>query len=147
MNQISGAPSSISCSSSRTWSTWRIQSCHILSIGSARKPWAKPRGWLRALIMAFAAGSALRGFRTQGALVQLANGLQYLLQLVVVLEPPPDLEQLGSVQADLTVLAAGIVDVEDPLGMTDAAGTLGAAAGMEGSAMEEGAAHDIRKGR
>src|ERR1035437_9966492 len=115
------------------------------AMGSARKPTARLRGRLRALNMALA--SALRGFRAQGALVQRADGLQCLLQLVVVFEPPPDLEQLASVQADLAVLAAGIVDVEDPLGMADAAGTLGAAAGMEGSAMEEGAAHDVRKGR
>src|ERR1035441_1634981 len=134
-----------SCASSRTWSTLRIQSCHMSAMGSARKPSARLRGRLRALIMALA--GALRGFRAQGALVQLANGLQCLLQLVVVFEPPPDLEQLVSLQADLTVLAAGIVDTEDPLGMTDAAGTLGAAAGMEGSAMKEGPAHDTREGR
>src|ERR1019366_1838950 len=112
---------STSCSSSRTWYTLRIQSCHIWSMGSARRSRAKLRGRLRALITALAAGSALRGFHAQGALVQLANGLQCFLQLAVVFEPPPLLKQLVTVQADLPVPAAGIVDVEDPLGMTDTA--------------------------
>src|ERR1017187_6658983 len=101
---------STNCSSSRTWSTWRIQSCHILSIGSARKPWAKSRGRLRALIMALAASGALRRFRAQAALVQLANGLQCLLQLAVVLEPPPTEEGTGGhLRAEPALLGREIV--------------------------------------
>ncbi|HYU44717.1 MAG TPA: hypothetical protein VEK84_00905 [Terriglobales bacterium] len=54
-----------------------------------------------------------------------------------------DLGQLVAVQADLAVLAAWVVDVQDPLGVTDAAGTFDAAFGVEGFAMQEGAAEDI----
>ena len=54
-----------------------------------------------------------------------------------------DLGQLMAMQADLTVLAAGIVDVQDPLGMAEAAGTFGTAFGVEGFAMNEGTAEDI----
>ena len=54
-----------------------------------------------------------------------------------------DLGQLMAVQADLTVLAAGIVDVQDPLGMAEAAGTFGTAFGVEGFAMKQGTAEDV----
>ena len=49
-------------------------------------------------------------------------------------------------QADLTVLATGIVDVEDPLGVAAAVGALGATLGVEGGAMKEGAAEDAGEG-
>ena len=62
-------------------------------------------------------------------------------------ELSPHLGQLISVQADLTILAARIVHVEDPLAMADAVGADGAAAGVEGSAVEEGAAEDRGRGR
>ena len=48
--------------------------------------------------------------------------------------------------ADLPGLAAGVVDVEDPLEMTLAPGAPGAALGVEGPAMEEGAAEAIAQG-
>jgi len=54
-----------------------------------------------------------------------------------------DLGQLVAVQSDLTVLAAGIIHVQDPLGMADAAGALGAALGVEGLAMQQRAAEDV----
>src|ERR1700720_2699083 len=110
------------CSSSSTWSACRIQPSHQLPTCSARKPSSKPGGRLRALITALAAFGRRRGFRAQGELVDLANRLQGLLQLAVMFEPQPHLRQLVAVQADLTVLAAGVVDVEDPLGMTAATG-------------------------
>lgn len=92
------------------------------------------------------ASSALRGFRAQGALVQFGDGLQGLLELAVILEPLPDLRQLVTVQADLTIPAAGVVDVENPLGMTDAVGAHRTTAGMEGGAVEKGATQDLGEG-
>jgi len=56
------------------------------------------------------------------------------------------LRQLVPVQADLTIFAAGIVDVENPLGVSAAAGALGAASRVKGGAMQEGAADDIGEG-
>ena len=53
------------------------------------------------------------------------------------------LGQLVAMQADLTILAAGIVDVQDPLGVADAAGAFGTALRVEGLAVEERAAEDI----
>ena len=76
-------------------------------------------------------------------MVELANRLQGFLELAVVFEPQPHLGQLVAAQTDLTVLAARIVDVEDPLRMSAAAGALGAVLGVEGGAMEEGAAKDV----
>jgi hypothetical protein len=60
-----------------------------------------------------------------------------------VSELAADLGQLVAVQGDLPVLAAGIVDVQDPLGMADAAGAFGAAFGVEGFAVKQGAAEDV----
>ena len=56
-----------------------------------------------------------------------------------------DLWQLIAVQADLTILAAGIVDIQDRLGVADTASTFGTAFGVEGFALNEGAAEDIAK--
>src|SRR5213594_2054526 len=96
--------------------------------------------------MALTPSGAPCGFRAQGELVEFANRLQRLLDLAVVVEPPPHLGHLWAAQADLTVLAAGVVDVEDPLEMALATGTDGAALGMEGAAMEQGAAEDLAEG-
>ena len=76
-------------------------------------------------------------------MVEFANSLQGLLELTEVPELAADLGQLAAVQADLTVLTTGIVDVQDPLRMADAAGAFGAAFGVEGLAMEQGAAEDV----
>jgi len=93
--------------------------------------------------MALTPGGARLVIGTQGELIEFANGLQSLLELMEVPELAADLWQLIAVQADLTVLAAGIIDVQDPLGVTDAAGAFGAAFGVEGFAMQEGAAEDV----
>src|SRR6266536_5136100 len=134
------------CSSSSTWSACRIQPCHQLPTCSARKPSSKSGGRLRALITALDGFGTRRGFRAQGELIELANRLQDLLHLAEIFEPQPHLRQLVAMQADLTILAAWIVDVEDPLGMTAAAGAGGATAGVEGGAMEQRTAQDFGKG-
>jgi hypothetical protein len=53
------------------------------------------------------------------------------------------LRDLGWAQTQLAGLSAGIVHIEDPLGMPLAAQALGTASGMEGGALEEGTAQDI----
>jgi hypothetical protein len=53
-----------------------------------------------------------------------------------VLELAADLGQLVAVQGNLTVLAAGIIHVQDPMGMAGAASAFGAALGVEGFAMK-----------
>ena len=63
--------------------------------------------------------------------------------MAVILELAAHLGQLLGAQGELAVLAAGIVDVEDPLAVAEALGADGAAAGVEGGAMEERAAEDI----
>ena len=60
-----------------------------------------------------------------------------------VSESAADLGQLVAVQGDLPVLAAGIVHVQNPLGMANATGTFSAAFGVEGLAMNQGAAEDV----
>ena len=58
-------------------------------------------------------------------------------------ELTPDLSQLIATQTDLPVPAAGIVYVQNPLRMTLAAGAPGTAFGVEGSAMNQGAAENV----
>ena len=93
--------------------------------------------------MALTPGGARLVIGTQGELIEFANGLQSLLDLMEVPELAADLRQLVAVQADLTVLAARIVDVQNPLGVAESAGTFGTAFGVEGFAVKEGAAEDV----
>ena len=62
---------------------------------------------------------------------------------MVVPELAAHLGQLVAVQADLTVLTAGVIYVQDPLRVTDAASTFSTAFGVEGVAMKEGTAEDV----
>jgi hypothetical protein len=58
------------------------------------------------------------------------------------------LANLGSLigaEAQLSGFAAGIIHVEDPLGMALSAGALGATAGVMDGALEQGAAEDAAK--
>jgi len=53
------------------------------------------------------------------------------------------LRQLATVQADLTVLTAGIIYIQDPLGMALSAVALSAVFGVKGLAMNEGITKDV----
>ena len=68
---------------------------------------------------------------------------------VEVLQLLTDLKNLGGMEADLAVLGARVVDVEDPLEVTFAAGTgrTGDRRGMKGVALEERSAEDRVKRR
>jgi hypothetical protein len=58
-------------------------------------------------------------------------------------EPAAHVAELPTVQANLTILTAGIVDIQDPLGMTLSALAFGATLGVKSLAMNERAAEDI----
>ena len=85
-------------------------------------------------------------------LVDFADLFQNPPHAVEILQLLTDLRDLGGMEADLAVLGARVVDVEDPLKVTFAAGTGGARdrRGMKGVPLEERAAEDgveRRKGR
>ena len=82
-------------------------------------------------------------------LINFADLFQNPPDPVEVLQLLTDLGDLGGMEADLAVLRARVVDVEDPLQVTFAAGTGGAGdpRGMKGVALEERSAEDRVKRR
>jgi hypothetical protein len=77
-------------------------------------------------------------------LIDFADLFQSLAHAVEVLQLLTDLKDLGGMDADLAVLGARVVDVEDPLEVPFAAGTGGAGdrGGMKGVTFEERSAKD-----
>jgi len=82
-------------------------------------------------------------------LVDFADLFQNPPRAVEVLQLLTDLGDLGGMEADLAVLGARVVDIEDPLKVPFAAGTGGAGdpRGMKGVALEERSAEDRVKRR
>jgi len=76
-------------------------------------------------------------------MVQLADGFQLLLELVVVIQPAAHLGDLFAAEAELARASAGIADGEDRQRMAFAAGTLGATAGVADGTLQEGAAEEL----
>src|SRR5258708_1949391 len=74
----------------------------------------------------------------QKLLIDFADLFQSLAHAVEVLQLLTDLRDLGGMDADLAVLGARVVDVEDPLEVPFAAGTGGAGdrRGMKGGTVE-----------
>jgi hypothetical protein len=91
----------------------------------------------------------LAALRAQGVLVEFADLFEDLPDTVEILQLAAHLRNLFGMESDLAVLGAGIVDVENPLEMTPAAGAGGAAdgGGMKRVAFEERAAQQRIKGR
>jgi hypothetical protein len=83
----------------------------------------------------------------QELLIDFADLFQSLTHAVEVLQLLTDLRDLGGMEADLAVLGARVVDVEDPLAVPFAAGTGGAGdrGGMKGVTFQERSAKDCVK--
>ena len=79
-------------------------------------------------------------------MIQLADGLDSALQLLVVAQPLAHLWDLFAMQAELPGAAAGIADGENCLRMAFTSGALGAAAGMTRGSFDEGTAQDFAGG-
>jgi len=82
-------------------------------------------------------------------LVDFADPFEDPPQAVEVVQLAADLRNLRRMEANLASLAAGVVDVEDPLRMALAldAGGAGNRRGMEGVALKERATQDVVEGR
>lgn len=79
-------------------------------------------------------------------MIQLADGLDPFFQLLVVAQPLAHLRNLFAMDTELPRAAAGIADGQNCLRMPFTAGALGAAAGVTGGALEEGATQDFAGG-
>src|SRR5919109_3230045 len=134
-----------SCASSRTWSAGRIQSSHKSVTSSAMRPSAKP-SWARRISITAHAPGPDRRIGPQQHVVQLADGLDSFLQLLVIAQPVPYLRNQFGTNAELASAAAGIADGQNGLRMSLTAGAFRAATGMTGSALDEGTAQDLARG-
>ena len=79
-------------------------------------------------------------------MIQLADSLDGVLQLLVVAQPLAHLGNLVAMDAELLGAAAGIADGENCLRMSFTTGALGAATGMTRGAFDEGTAQDFAGG-
>src|SRR5438045_1339363 len=95
-------------SSAKTWSACRIQSSHRSSTSAAINPSPKVNCSRRILITGLA--PAFRSFLlwTQKVVVDLANGLDRLLQLLIIPQPSPHLGKPFAAQADLPCAPTGV---------------------------------------
>ena len=82
--------------------------------------------------------------RAQQLLVQLADALQGVLELVVVVQPLFRQRFLFGGKADLFGATAGIADGQDPDQMAGALGAHVAAAAVADATVQQGTAEDLR---
>jgi hypothetical protein len=78
--------------------------------------------------------------------IQLADGLDGFLQLLVVIQPLANLRNLFAMDAELPVAAAGIADGQNRLRMAFTASAPGTAAGVMRNAIEERATQEFARG-
>jgi hypothetical protein len=85
----------------------------------------------------------------QALLIELANLFQNVPHAIQIGDLPADEGELIGMQGDLTVPAAGIIHIQNPLQMTLTAGAGGAgdAVRMKGAALEQGAAQQVIESR
>jgi len=78
--------------------------------------------------------------------IQLADGLDRFFQLLVIAQPLAHLGNLFAMDAELPGATARIADGQNCLRVSFTAGALGAAAGVTGGALEQGAPQDFARG-
>src|SRR6266853_3653554 len=100
-------------SSTKTWSACRIQSSHRSATSAAISPSPKLNCARRMLITGLA--PALRWFllRTQKLVVDFANGLDRLLQFLIILQPAAHFGNALAAQAELLCVPTRVAHGED----------------------------------
>ena len=76
-------------------------------------------------------------------MIQLTDGFDRFLQPPIVAQPPAHLRNLPALNAELSGAAARIADRQNCLAMSFTAGAPGAAAGVAGSALDQGTAQHV----
>jgi hypothetical protein len=84
----------------------------------------------------------LLAVEAQQELIQLANGLQSLFEIVIVPQCLTNLRNLLGTQAHLAGLSAGITHIEDPEPMALTVGAFKTSRGVTDRALEQRAAED-----
>ena len=79
-------------------------------------------------------------------MIQLADGLQRLFEIVIAIDRLTNLRNLLETQAHLASLSAGIAHCEDPERMALATGAFQAPRRVMDGALEQRAAQDTRRG-
>src|SRR5439155_6628368 len=130
-------------SSSSTASARIIQGSHRSATSSAINPSAKASCARRRSSTALALRSPAVALGNQQLVVELADRLDGLFELLVVAQPPPHLVGLLCPQAELPRLAAGIADSQHRHRMALATGTLGTSAAMPDEPLDQRPAHDL----
>src|SRR5882724_1150641 len=83
-------------------------------------------------------------FRPQQNVVEFANALQFVLQLVIVRQPPFRPHLLVGPEADLLVAATGVVDGKNPRRMAATLGAGSATLLMPDGAFQQGTTQNLR---
>src|SRR5271168_1363933 len=87
--------------------------------------------------------ASLRRIGAEERVIQLTDRFEFVFHIVIVLQPALDLLPLFGSNADLFVSASGVVDRENPSGMSFASGAGLATFLMPDRTMQQRAAHDF----
>src|SRR6516165_9853851 len=133
-----------SSSSARTSSACFIQSSQRSSTSAAINPSPK-LSWARRILITGLAPALRRGlFRTQQFVVELANNLDRLLQLLIVAQPAAHLGHPFGAQAELARASTGVAHSENRERVTFAARAFRTSGGMVADRpLEQRAAQDL----
>ena len=82
--------------------------------------------------------------RPQQNVIEFANALQFVLQLVIVRQPSFRPHLLVGPEADLLVAATGVVDRKNPRRMAATLGAGSATLLMPDGALQQGTTHNLR---
>src|SRR5580692_10085148 len=82
--------------------------------------------------------------RPQQSVIEFANALQFVLQLVIVRQPPFHPNLLIGPETDLLVAATGVVDGKNPRRMATTLGAGSATLLMPNGALQQGTTQNLR---
>src|SRR5262249_7706819 len=131
------------CSSARTRSAYSIQPSRRSLTSSAINPSPKLSCALRISITLHPPAPPPRAFRAQQLVIELADRLNPLLQLLIIVQPATHLSNALAAHAELAHPSAPIAHREDIHLVSFAASAFGAAALVTNGALKQRAAQEL----
>src|ERR1700694_3145876 len=131
------------CSSASTRSACSIQPSRRSLTSSAINPSPKLSCARRISIMLLPPGLRRSPFRTQQIMIELANGLDRLLQLLIIAQPAAHLGNPLAAHTELTRTSSWVGDRQNKHVMPFAACTLRASLGVSDGALQQRAAQQV----